>query len=96
MRYRIIHRADVVEDFREMPANMRDRIVRAIESRLGTAPDLYGERLGKDLSGLWKLRVGDYRVVYELDPVEHQVRIWCVQGRRHVYPEAKRRWQRRL
>ena len=95
MRYRITHRAEVVEDFREMPANVRDRIVRAIESRLGTAPDLYGERLGKDLLGLWKLRVGDYRVVFELHPSEQQVTVWCIQARKHVYPEAQRRWRRR-
>ena len=95
MLYRIIHRAEVMEDFSGIPANMRDRIVRAIETRLGTAPDRYGKRLGKDLSGLWRLRVGDYRVVYELDPAEHLVRVWCVLGRRGVYPEIQRRWERR-
>ena len=95
MPYRIEYRPQVLDDFQAIPLNMRERIRRAILSRLGSAPEVYGERLGKDLSGLWKIRVGGYRVVFELHPSEQQVTIWCIQARKHVYPEAQRRWRRR-
>jgi mRNA interferase RelE/StbE len=46
---------------------MRERIRRAIESRLMTAPQEYGLPLRKSLRGYWKLRVGDYRVVFKIE-----------------------------
>ena len=95
MSYLIRHQSEVLEDIRQIPENLRLRIQRAINHRLGTAPDLYGERLGKDLAGLWKLRVGDYRVVFKLDTEAKRVTIWCIRNRKNVYPETQRRWHRR-
>lgn len=95
MSWRVAFRPDVMEDVREIPANLRQRIQRAIDKRLGTSPDLYGERLAKDLAGLWKLRVGDYRVIYTMDPDDKRVTIWCILYRGKVYPEAHHRWHRR-
>lgn len=94
MPYRIEYHAEVLEDLRVIPANLQERIRRAIETRLGNAPDLYGERLVKDLAGLWKLRVGDYRVAFELDSKARRVMVWCIRDRKHVYPEVSRRWRR--
>lgn len=45
---------------------MIKRIKTAIESRLATAPHQYGEPLRKTLKGYWKLRIGDYRVVFKI------------------------------
>ena len=72
-----------------IPANVQNRILRAIENRLGSAPDHYGERLRQSLHGYWKRRVGDYRVVFEI--VGHQVRVYGVMDRREVYTEIKKR-----
>lgn len=49
-----------------LDAKVRTRIKNAIESRLMTAPHLYGEPLRKTLHGYWKLRVGNYRVVFKI------------------------------
>ena len=49
-----------------MNADVRVRIHRAIQNRLTTAPEQYGAPLRKTLKGLWKLRVGDYRIVYSI------------------------------
>ena len=46
---------------------MRERIRRAIEPRLMAAPQEYGLPLRKNLGGYWKLRVGDYRVVFKIE-----------------------------
>ncbi len=47
-------------------SKLRRRIKKAIETRLITAPHQYGEPLRKTLKGYWKLRVGDYRVVFKI------------------------------
>jgi len=60
-------------DLRRLPANVRERILTAVETRLGHAPDQYGQRLRQSLHGYWKLRVGDHRVVYEI--VGREVRV---------------------
>ena len=66
------------------------RVVRAVESRLMVEPSRYGQRLRRSLAGLWKLRVGDYRVVYEI--CGRTVTVWAVCHRKDVYDEAEKRW----
>ena len=54
------------EDIPRIDNKMRERIKRAIETRLAVAPQDYGEPLRKTLKGYWKMRVGDYRVVFKI------------------------------
>lgn len=46
--------------------NIRKGILSAIETRLAIDPVNYGVRLRKSLKGYWKMRIGSYRVVYEI------------------------------
>jgi mRNA interferase RelE/StbE len=57
-------------DIPKLNADVRARIRKAIETRLRVAPHEYGEPLRKTLKGYWKLRVGDYRVVFRVDADE--------------------------
>lgn len=92
MPWKILYHQDVKDDLKEVPSSVGDRIRQAIEKRLMTSPDQYGERLSKDLSGLWKLRSGDYRIVFDIDHMEHTVTIWGIRHRRRVYADMARRW----
>jgi mRNA interferase RelE/StbE len=65
---------------------MRERIRRAIESRLMTAPQEYGLPLRKSLRGYWKLRVGDYRVVFKIEG--EIVFILGIRHRKSIYEDA--------
>jgi len=67
----------------------KKRIKKVIETRLITAPHKYGEPLRKTLKGYWKLRVGDYRVVFKI--VESEVWILGIIHRRNVYEKIKNR-----
>lgn len=89
-RYSVVYRPEAVaEDLPRVPRNVRTRILRAIESRLATEPARYGERLRRSLTGLWKLRVGDYRVCYEIHG--RTVTVWAIRNRRDVYAFLERR-----
>jgi mRNA interferase RelE/StbE len=57
-------------DIPALNAGLKARIKRAIETRLTSAPHKYGEPLKKTLKGYWKLRVGDYRVVFKISGKE--------------------------
>jgi mRNA interferase RelE/StbE len=65
------------------------RIRKAIEERLQTAPQDYGEPLRKSLKGYWKLRVGDFRVVFKV--VESEVWILGIRHRKSVYMDIGKR-----
>jgi mRNA interferase RelE/StbE len=72
-----------------LDARLRTRIKNAIETRLMTAPHQYGEPLRKTLRGYWKLRVGDYRVVFKI--AGEEVWILGIIHRKKVYEAIEKR-----
>lgn len=90
MHFELRYHQDVKEiDIPSLNANLRKRIKKAIESRLMTAPHQYGVPLRQTLKGYWKLRVGDYRIVYKI--FEHEVRIFGIINRKDVYERILKR-----
>ena len=60
-----IFKASVKRDLRKINPNSVGRILREIRNVLADNPRI-GEVLHGDFAGLYKLRVGDYRVIYAL------------------------------
>lgn len=65
------------------------RIKKAIEERLQRAPESFGLPLRKTLKGYWKLRVGDYRIVFKI--AETEVWIFGICHRKDVYKTIEAR-----
>ncbi|MCP2501151.1 MAG: type II toxin-antitoxin system RelE/ParE family toxin [Deltaproteobacteria bacterium] len=87
MPFTIKYHPDVkVIDLPRINEKMRARIRRAIESRLMTAPQEYGLPLRKNLGGFWKLRVGDYRVVFKVGG--DVVYVLGIRHRKNIYEIA--------
>lgn len=86
MKYVVVYHHEIPDDLADIPTNMRERIQRAIESRLLADPVNYGLPLRKSLQGHRKLRVGDYRVIYRIDG--HTVMVLKIGHRRDVYPKS--------
>lgn len=90
MAYTIVYHPAVLSD--DLPIinhNLQVRIHRAIQTRLMTEPTYYGELLRHRLKGYWKLRVGDYRVIYQI--VGQEVWVYRIGHRRDVYAVPLRR-----
>jgi len=85
----LYHHAVKTEDLPAIDVKDRDRIRKAIETRIMNEPQRYGAPLRKNLKGYWKLRVGDYRVVFKV--VKDEVRILGIMHRRDVYEKIKKR-----
>jgi mRNA interferase RelE/StbE len=90
--YRVLFHHEVLEDLRRIPRNMAARILRVSQGRLGSRPEAYGQRLRQSFRGFWKLRVGDYRVVYEITGCE--IRVYGVGHRKTVYDDMMARLNR--
>lgn len=90
MPFEIRYHSDVKSvDISLLDEKMKTRIKNAIETRLRVAPSQYGEPLRKNLHGYWKLRVGDYRVVFKI--VGNEVWILGIIHRKRVYDAIEKR-----
>ena len=66
MVYQLVYRPSVrSEDIPKLNRNLRKRIARAIQERLGTEPQQYRDPK-RTLKGYWKLRGGGYRLVFRV------------------------------
>lgn len=90
MSYELLYHAAVAErDLPGIPPAIRSRIRAAIESRLSVAPEKYGKPLRHTLKGYFKLRIGDYRVVFRV--AGNEVRILGIGHRKAIYEIASGR-----
>jgi mRNA interferase RelE/StbE len=62
---RILYKSSVGRDLKKISSKDKERILRQIRTTLGENPRV-GEPLHGEFEGLFKLRVGDYRVIYAL------------------------------
>jgi len=62
---RLLYKSSVRRDLKNIDARDRKRILREIGTVLGPDPRA-GEPLAGEFGGLFRLRVGDYRVIYAL------------------------------
>ncbi len=90
MPFELRYHPDVRDvDIPQLNHTLRNRIKKAIEERLTLSPHQYGEPLKKTLKGYWKLRVGDYRVVYKIE--KNEVLIFAIINRKDVYKKIFKR-----
>jgi len=90
MPFQVIYHPDVKkQDIPKLNGDVRDRIRKAIETRLMIAPHDYGEPLRKTLKGYWKMRVGDCRVVFRVDG--EAILVLGICHRKDVYPLMEKR-----
>lgn len=72
------------KDLRGIPKNLHRKIVEGMRG-LGTEPRPPGCRKLSGSASDYRLRVGQYRVLYEVDDNTRQVRVFRVKHRRDAY-----------
>ena len=84
--YRVVTASSRSErQIRQLEAPVRARVLSAIRS-LGDDPRPPGSRkLGGAMRGAWRIRVGDYRVLYDVDESRRTVVVLEVLHRRRAY-----------
>ena len=68
-----IHRLVIEQDFKNISKSARKLILKTLFKKLGSAPEEYGAPLRYGLKGFWKLKIGEYRVVYSIKKKEVSV-----------------------
>ena len=74
----------VQKDFRRLPKAVVVRVTKRIE-KLSGDPFPHGVEKLEGVERLYRVRIGDYRIVYEVDTQIQQIMILYVRHRRDVY-----------
>ena len=86
MSFTVLLDPRAARSLRRMQASTRGRLVESMKE-LGESPEK-GDQLKP--SQFWRLRVGDHRVIYEIDRQSNRVAILYVGHRKNVYDEFSR------
>ncbi|MFZ5804256.1 MAG: type II toxin-antitoxin system RelE family toxin [Acidobacteriota bacterium] len=82
--YRVVFTRSARRELESLEVGVARRILLRVE-RLTTNPRPPGAIKLRGAGDLWRIRVGDYRVIYAIDDVEHLVDIRVVRHRSEVY-----------
>ena len=85
--WRVEFDAAAARELRKLGHDAQQRIVRYLRQRIATAEDprRFGRALTNDLKGLWRYRIGDYRIVAKIEDDRFIVLVLTVGHRREVY-----------
>ena len=84
---RILEQA--VDELARLDKPVAKRVSKRIRWLAENLATIHPERLKGSLSGLYKLRVGDYRVIYQIIKSEKTVVIHLIGHRREIYKSSK-------
>ena len=82
----------VAEIIRHLPPVMKRDIKQALRSL--SADPFAGTPLIGELTGLWRIKVRRFRIVYQLNRKTRVIRIFAIGHRREVYEELAERLRR--
>jgi mRNA interferase RelE/StbE len=86
-KWNIEYAESAVKEILALDGSVKKIIRKAIEDKLETDPLKFGLPLRRNLSSLFKLRVGNYRIIYQVKKNEVIVLVVAVGHRKKVYEE---------
>lgn len=87
MAWQIEFDSEAEDDLGKLDREIQRRIIRYLRDRIATAndPRRFGAPLRRELSGLWKYRVGDYRIICRIEAKKLVVYVIRIGHRREIY-----------
>ncbi|NMF84792.1 type II toxin-antitoxin system RelE/ParE family toxin [Nodosilinea sp. P-1105] len=85
MSYQVQYTTQAVEDLEKLAMDIRQRIIKKISWLGQNFENIQPIPLAANWAGFYKLRVGDYRVIYEIDNDIRVITIDQVGHRRDIY-----------
>lgn len=85
MSYKVIWNEDARYELKEMDRHVASRIVGKVENHLVKSPTDLGVELRGQFAGLYRYKVGKWRVIYSIEPRTETILILRVEHRNSVY-----------
>ena len=78
---------DAFEDLKQLDGEIQRRVIRYLRERISTIEDprRFGKPLRGEYKGLWRYRIGDFRLICAIEEAQFRVRVLRVGHRREVY-----------
>lgn len=86
-KWSIDYTESAVKEISALDGSIKRIIKKTIEDKLTTDPLKFGLPLRRSLAGLFKLRVGNYRIIYQVKKNEVVVLVVAIGHRKQVYEE---------
>jgi mRNA interferase RelE/StbE len=83
--YQISIQDAAAHELAQLDKQVARRVVKRIRWLAANVEAVKPDTLSGDLAGLYKLRVGDYRVVYEILHAEQMIVVHLIGHRREIY-----------
>ena len=83
--YRVLFLDSVEEDLKKVDKSIRKRLLDKIEKTLAQDPRSLGKPLTGPFSGLWRYRIGNYRVIYKIAEAEILIIVARIGHRKEIY-----------
>lgn len=86
-KYRVEYMSKAIKNLRKLDKNTRNLIYAWIDKNLVNCEDprIHGKGLVGDKSGQWRYRVGDYRIICEIEDEEIVILVLEIGHRREIY-----------
>ncbi len=85
--YNVLLKPSVEKDLRSLPKPVIGRVMKQIEALKSNAHPRQASKLAST-ELLYRIRVGDYRIVYSVDQEAQQILVQYVRHRREVYRQV--------
>jgi mRNA interferase RelE/StbE len=82
--YQVVVERSAEKDLKRLSSGIRSRVAVALRA-LGGNPRPLGSRKLTGTKNDWRVRVGNYRIIYEIADVIRVVRVLRIRHRREVY-----------
>ena len=83
--YKVFYLDSVEEDIKKLYRSLRKRILSKIENHLAKDPKNLGKALTGQFKGLWRYRIGDFRVIYRIAESEILILVARIGHRKSIY-----------
>ena len=85
MSYSIQYKAESLDDLEQLDSQIQSRIIKKIIWLSENFENIMPLALSANLAGSYKLRVGDYRIIYEFSEVDENITILKIGHRSEIY-----------
>ena len=84
MVYKVEYAKGVAKDLKKLPLSVKTKALDIVEQLLAKDPKA-GRPLSGPYKGLWKYRIGDYRIIYSIEDKAITILVLRIRNRKDVY-----------
>jgi mRNA interferase RelE/StbE len=85
LAYSVLWHEQSLDDLKALERKAAARTVERVKNHLSQSPETLGKPLKGILKGLYRYRIGDYRVIFTIDRADRKILVLNVGHRKNVY-----------